>query len=225
MIITTARTPQHSVGKFLHVEYISRLLDRLCWLSQLTKFSKNKLGRWLTASQSSKGVPSTELSQHHIAGPFDYAAVPKAHISRFGVIPKGHQLDKWRLIVDLSHSTELSVNEGIPKHLCSLSYITIDTAIRQILTFGLGTLLARINIKSAFRLLLVHPADCHLLAMQQNNQIYIDMCLPFGLRSAVKFFADLLSWIVEQKVVSPVLHYLDDFPIMTPPPLLHSMLG
>ena len=62
---------------------------------------------------------ATELSQHRVAGPFDKADVPKAHISRFGVIPKGHQPDKWRLIVNLSHPAELSVNDGIPKHLCS----------------------------------------------------------------------------------------------------------
>ena len=172
---------------------------------------------------------ATELSQHRVAGPFDKADVPKAHISRFGVIPKGHQPNKWRLIVDLSHPAELSVNDRIPKHLCSLSYITIDTAIRQILTCGPGTLLANINIKSAFRLLPVHPADHHLLAMQWSNHIYINTCLPFGLRSASKLFnilADLLSWIVEQKGVSPVLHYLDDFLIMAPPSAAsHVCLG
>ena len=122
--------------------------------------------------------------------------------------------------MDLSHPTEFSVNDGIPKRLCSLSYITIDMAIRQILAFGPGTLLAKIDIKSVFRLLPVHPANRHLLAMQWNNQIYIDMCLPFGLRSAPKLFnilADFLSWIVKQKGVSLVLHYLDDFLIMVPP--------
>ena len=184
------------------------------------KSARTNLGGALQHPKVVEEYLATEFSQHRIASPFNKAAVPKAHISRFGVIPKGHQPDKWRLIVDLSHPTELSVNNGIPKHLCSLSYITIDTAIRQILSFGPGTLLAKIDIKSAFRLLPVHPADRHLLAMQWNKQIYIDMCLPFGLRSAPKLFnilADLLSWIVEQKGVSPVLHYLDDFLIMTPP--------
>ena len=188
------------------------------------KSARTNLGGALQHPKVVEEYLATELSQHRIVGPFDKAAIPKAHISRFGVIPKGHQPNKWRLIVDLSHPTELSINDRIPKHLCSLSYITIDTAIQQILSFGPGTLLAKIDIKSAFRLLPVHPADRHLLAMQWNKQIYIDMCLPFGLRSAPKLFnilADLLSWIVEQKGVSPVLHYLDDFLIMTPPPLLH----
>ena len=193
------------------------------------KSARTNLGGALQHPQVVEEYLAIEVSQHRVAGPFDKAAVPRVHISRFGVIPKGHQPNKWRLIVDLSHPTEFSVNNGIPKHLCSLSYITINTAIRQILAFGPGNLLAKIDIKSAFRLLPVHPADRYLLAMQWNHQIYIDMCLPFGLRSAPKLFnilADFLSWIVEQKGVSPVLHYLDDFLIMAPPsPDSHVCLG
>ena len=78
----------------------------------------------------------------------------------------------------------------------------------------------KIDIKHAFRLLPVHPADRHLLAMRWKNQIYVDTCLPFGLRSAPKLFnilADLLSWILEQQGVTPILHYLDDFLLMGPP--------
>ena len=112
-----------------------------------------------------------------------------------------------------------SVNNGISKQLCLLKYITVDAAISHIITFGPGTLLAKIDIKHAFRLLPVHPADRHVLAMRWNNNIYIDTCLPFGLRSAPKLFiilADLLSWIVEAKGVAPFLHYLDDFLLLAP---------
>ena len=163
---------------------------------------------------------ASEVSQNRVAGPFVKATIPDIHISRFGVIPKGHQPNKWRLIIDLSHPAGHSVNDGIAKHLCSLSYITVDTAISHIITLGPGTLLAKIDIKHAFRLLPVHPADRHILAMRWNNNIYIDTCLPFGLRSAPKLFnilADLLLWIVEAKGVSPILHYLDDFLILAPP--------
>ena len=163
---------------------------------------------------------TAEIAQHRVAGPFIKSTVPRAHISRFGVIPKNHNPNKWRLIVDLSHPTGHSVNDGIPKDLCGLTYITIDTAIKHILTTGPGTLLAKVDIKNAFRLLPVHPADRHMLATKWNNQVYIDTRLPFGLRSAPKLFnilADLLSWILESKGVSPILHYLDDFLTMGPP--------
>ena len=75
-------------------------------------------------------------------------------------------------------------------------------------------MLAKIDIKNAFRLLPVHPRDRHLLGMSLSNGIYIDTCLPFGLRSAPKLFnvmADLLGWILQQQGVSELLHYLDDF--------------
>jgi len=85
------------------------------------------------------------------------------------------------------------------------------------LDMGPGTLLAKLNIKNAFQLLPMHSADRHMLAMNWNNQIYIDTCLPFGLCLAPKHFnilADLPSWILAVKGVSPILHYLDDFLIM-----------
>ena len=137
-----------------------------------------------------------EMTLSREAGPFTKAHLPGIQISRFGVIPKSHQKDKWRLIVDLSHPKSRSVNDGIPKSLCGLSYITVDDAINKILELGPNTLMAKIDIKSAFRLLPVHPADRHLLAMEWRNKIFIDTCLPFGLRSAPKLFnilADLLS--------------------------------
>ena len=37
----------------------------------------------------------TEVSLGRVVGHFPLDALPAAHISRFGVIPKGHQPDKW----------------------------------------------------------------------------------------------------------------------------------
>ena len=152
---------------------------------------------------------ATEILHHRVAGPFNKQHLPSVQLNRFGVIPKRHQSNKWRLIVDLSYPAHHSINDGILRLLCGLSYITIDHAIQKILELGTNTLLAKIDIKNAFRLLPVHPADRHLLAMEWRKHIYIDTCLPFGLRSAPKLFnilADLLSWIVEQQGVSMSLH-------------------
>ena len=163
---------------------------------------------------------SKEVALNRVAGPYNKSRIPNIQISRFGVIPKGHQQDSWRLIVDLSHPKSSSVNDGIPRDLCGLSYITIDNAIEKILQLGTNTLLAKIDIKSAFRLLPVHPADRHLLGMRWRNLVYLDTCLPFGLRSAPKLFnvlADLLAWLVSKRGVSCCLHYLDDFLTMGPP--------
>ena len=163
---------------------------------------------------------AAEVLSHRVAGPYARNSCPDPHISRFGVIPKRHQQRKWRLIIDLSYPKLHSVNDSIPKHLCSLTYVTVDDAITNILESGQGTLLAKVDIKHAFRLLPVHPADRHLLTMEWNQSIYIDTCLPFGLRSAPKLFnilADLLSWVTTQQGVTFSMHYLDDFLMFGPP--------
>ena len=68
--------------------------------------------------------------------------------------------------MDLSYPSGHSVNDRIPKDLCSLNYIAIDDAVNHILELGCGTHLAKIDIKNAFRLIPVNPTDRHLLGMQ-----------------------------------------------------------
>ena len=53
------------------------------------------------------------------------------HISRFGVIPKGHNTGKFRLINDLYFPLGQSVNDGIDLSLCSLVYTTADEVAAQ----------------------------------------------------------------------------------------------
>ncbi len=66
-------------------------------------------------------------------GPFPLADFPEVHTSRIGVIPKKHQPGKYRLIVDLSSPAGRSVNDGIAKEVCSLSYTKIDDIVECIL--------------------------------------------------------------------------------------------
>ena len=162
----------------------------------------------------------TKIDNKRDAGAFSRGDTTGVQINRFGVIPKNHQPNKWRLTVDLSYPRDYRVNDGIPKSLRSLSYISVYNAINQTVAIGPKTLLAKLAIKNAFRLLLVHPTDRHLLAMEWENAIYLDTCLPFGLRSAPKLFnilAELLAWIAQHNEVTFSIHYLDDFLTMGPP--------
>ena len=158
-----------------------------------------------------------ELSLSRLAGLFHKQAIEGGQINRFGVIPKNHRTGARRLIVDMSHPEGRSVNDGILKTLCSFHYVTIDDVIHLVIKLGKGTLLAKVYIKSAFRLLPVHPADRHLLQVASDDSVYVDMCLPFSLRSAPKLFnvaADLLQWGMQQQGVTNIMHYLDDFPTL-----------
>lgn len=136
------------------------------------------------------------------------------HCSPIGIIPKKNKPGKWRLIVDLSTPEKASVNDGIKKELCSLSYTSVDTIAEKIVTLGRGTLLAKIDIKQAYRIIPVHPEDRWLLGMSWEGRVYVDKTLPFGLRSAPLIFtavADALAWLMKREGVSLVDHYLDDF--------------
>ena len=145
---------------------------------------------------------------------------PQLRVSPFGVIPKRSQPNKWRLIVDLSSPEGQSVNDGINPPLCSIKYASIDDATAIIQQLGRGTLMAKLDLRDAYRIVPVHPLDRPLLGMQWKDTTYVDTALPFGLRSAPKIFsalADGLIWILQSHGVSPSLHYLDDFLLLGAP--------
>ncbi len=142
------------------------------------------------------------------------------HISPFGVIPKKSKPGHWRLIVHLSSPENASVNDGINKDMCSTSYITTDWVIDHILSLGRGTLMAKADIKQAYRMVPVHPDDRLLLGVQWQGEVLVDKVLPFGLHSAPMIFtaiADALQWIMVRHGVSNIAHYLDDFVTLGPP--------
>ena len=127
---------------------------------------------------------------------------------------------KFLAMVDLSAPENHSVNDGISPESCSLTYTTVECAAELIMKRGRGALLAKIDIESAYRNVPVHPEDRFLLGMRWKGLLYIDTCLPFGLRSAPKIFtalADALCWIVTQHGVRDVIHYLDDYLVVGDP--------
>ncbi len=115
-----------------------------------------------------KDYLSAELAKDRLLGPIPPAAAPAGtHINRFGVIPKGHNSGKWRLITDLSYPPGKSVNDRVDPTLCSLTYSTVDDVAEIVVRLGQGALLAKIDIESAYRLIPVHPQDRTLQAVHK----------------------------------------------------------
>ena len=59
---------------------------------------------------------------------------------------------------------------------------------------------AKLDIKHAFRLCQVHLQDRELLGIHWQGKFYIDLPLPFGLRSSPYLFnrlADAFEWILK----------------------------
>ena len=125
------------------------------------------------------------------------------------------------MITDLSFPKGKSANDRIPDCNSVVTFAGIPEAIFTIVKVGKGALLARFDIQRAYRLLPVSAAHRHLLGMSWKGSFYVDLALPFALRSAPKIFtcfADSLQWIFSRKGgVENVQHYLDDFLLVGPP--------
>ena len=118
-----------------------------------------------------------------------------------------------QIFLDLSDPSGGSVNDGVDPTLCSLSYKTVDDAVKMIVQKGRGTLLAKLNLENAYCIVPVHPDDRPLLSMEWEGQLYVDAALHFGLRSSPRIFnalADGLMWIMKQRGIKAVNHYPDD---------------
>ena len=142
-----------------------------------------------------------ERQKGRTLGPFAPGLYPSLHISRFGVIPKGHSTGKWRLITDLSIPNGHSVKDGIDPGLCTLAYTTVDVVAGIVAKLGKGSPLGKIDIEATYRHIPVHPQDRILQAVQWEGSVYVDTMLPFGLCSAPKIFntvADALNWFLHQ---------------------------
>ena len=59
--------------------------------------------------------------------------------------------------------------------------------------------MAKFDVANTYRNVAIHPQDRPLLGMKWRNKFYVDMALPFGLRSAPYIFtsiADMVQWML-----------------------------
>ena len=106
-------------------------------------------------------------------------------------------------------------------HVCQKRLCTIDDATRMLSALGKGSLMAKVDLKSAFRMVPVRHQDWELLGMKWKEAYFVDTCLPFGLRSAPYLFnqfAEALQWILQHNYrLQWLIHYLDDYLIVGAP--------
>ncbi|KAK3098108.1 hypothetical protein FSP39_016192 [Pinctada imbricata] len=156
-----------------------------------------------------------EIHAGRVAGPFGYLPISNLRISPLGLVPK--KGGDFRLIHHLSYPKHGSVNDFTPDEYCTVHYASIDDAVDLIRKLGQKALLAKSDIKSAFRLLPVWPGDFELLGFSFKEQFYFDKCLPFGSSiscSLFEKFSTFIHWAVDRSMSLPssqIIHYLDDF--------------
>ena len=154
-----------------------------------------------------------EVSNGHTAGPFQTPPIPNLQCSPLGVVPKKD--GTWRIIMDLSSPHGSSINDYISKEEFSLHYATFDQALSLVARYGKDALMAKLDIKHAFRLCPVRLEDRELLGIHWQGQYYIDLRLPFGMRSSPYLFnrlADAFEWLLKTNYhIQDLMHYLDDY--------------
>ena len=174
----------------------------------------------LSARQSPEIVDQAvqrELDSDYVCGPF---ALPPFAIYRINPLglAVGKYSGKHRLILDLSapHKEDTdSINDLIHKEDCSLSYVTIDSAIRIIMNLGPGALLCKFDITDAFKQVPLNQSFWPFFGFKWRDQYYFYKRLAFGCRSSPKIFDHLsraICWILQNNYqVQHILHLLDDF--------------
>ena len=159
-----------------------------------------------------------ECAAGRILGPFHSRPLKNLRCSGIGVVPKKN---KWRMIMHLSAPAGNNMNDFISKDDFSLHYTSIDDAVKILLSLGRGARMAKVDLKSAFRMIPVRKEDWQFLGIRWRGRFYVDTCLPFGLRSApflFNQFADVLAWILQNNYgLHWLIHYLDDYFLAGPP--------
>ena len=133
-------------------------------------------------------------------------------VSPLGVVPKGD--GGRRRIHHLSYPEGESVNDLIPAEYASITYVTFDAIVADVLQAGRGCTIIKRDIRDAFRMVPVATNDRWLLGFGWKGVFYTERALPFGLCTApflFNLFAEGLHWILLSHGWRRLHHYLDDF--------------
>lgn len=155
-----------------------------------------------------------ELQASRVRGTFAQPPFPIFKVSPLGLVPKKTP-GQFRLIHHLSYPDGHSVNDYIDPSLASVRYSTFDDATAILRQLGPGTLFAKTDIDSAFRLIPIHPDDHYLLGFRFQELYYYDTCLPMGASSSCAIFerfSSSLQYAAQSQLgIHHMVHILDDF--------------
>ncbi|KAF5379032.1 hypothetical protein D9615_006011 [Tricholomella constricta] len=154
------------------------------------------------------------LENSHAAGPFPSPPLPNFRCSPLGAVGRKRNPGKLCVINHLSWPKGKSVNDGIPDHEAHIVYDMFARAVQDLRQSGSGALMAKLDLKEAFRHIPVRAADWHLLGFRWKAKFFHLLVLAFGLKSApyiFNLFAEALHWIIQRHIPAALRHYLDDF--------------
>ncbi len=87
--------------------------------------------------------------------------------SPVAAVPKG--ISDIRLIHNLSAPKGRSINDGIPDEFAAMDYDRFDSAMDMVRKVGRGAWMAKVDLKAAFKHILVRPDQWHLLGLHLDS--------------------------------------------------------
>ena len=158
---------------------------------------------------------NTEIGHKAIVGPFQTAPFNKLHVSP--MMTRAKPDGSRRIIVDLSWPKGSGVNSRIADNEfdsqpCTLKYPTIDNIVQAIVDTGEDALIFKVDLQRAYRNLRTDPRDLLVLGLEWANQKYVDVSVPFGLKSgasACQSVTDCVTHLLEN-AGHWTCSYLDD---------------
>ena len=158
-----------------------------------------------------------ELQHSAIIGPADHHPFQWPRTNSMMTRPKKDSSSR-RVIVDLSMPQDASVNSGIPRNSLDgtpfkLRLPNPATLAAKILEYGQGCLLYKVDLSRAYRQLRTDPLDWPFLMLQWEEQHFLDISIPFGLRhgaSACQRTTEAVSAIAKEEAGADTAPYIDD---------------
>ena len=163
-----------------------------------------------------------EVKLGRYAGPFEKIPFGNYMQSPIGLVDKDHRRDT-RLIFHLSYprsKQNISVNANTPADMCSVTYPDFCKVIQLCMQAGVGCMIARSDMKSAFRNLGILKSQWKFLVMKAKSPFdgkyyyFFDKCLPFGASiscSHFQKFSDAIAYLIKFMTKKGNVNYLDDF--------------
>lgn len=154
-----------------------------------------------------------DLHNGRIIGPYLISKMPWKYFHSspiMTVVKKGS--GKVRVVHHLSYPRGNSINTYTKDWLCVLSRFA--QATKMVCSIGRSCHMAKMDIKSAYRLIPIRPADWPLLGFTFHGHIYFHTTLPFGLKSSCHIwerYSTAAEWIIKNELnINNIMHYVDD---------------
>ena len=171
-------------------------------------------------SQAVEEYLTKEISAGAILGPFGIDLAHGIHSSPLLTRPK--DVDKRRVILNLSHPSGSSVNDQVDRMRFDgvtfrLRFPSIDNITEEILKIGEGVTLAKVDVSRAFRNLRIDPGDALNFGIQWRGRQYLDAAAAFGWvhgSGAFQMASDAIPFLMAKRGYK-MFPYIDDYILVT----------